>query len=72
MSPPALEAAIQFSTSGALIPLFERKKQQKPLIPTLCRPNVTLQVVDSVGVRHEFPYAAEQRNLAAEQRNWFG
>jgi len=51
------------------IPLFYGKKQQKPLIQPHRRPNVTLQVIDLICVRAKFRYAAEQRNLAADQRN---
>jgi hypothetical protein len=45
------------------IPLFDGEKQQKPLIPALRRSNVAFQVVDFIGVRREFRYAAEQRNF---------
>jgi hypothetical protein len=51
------------------IPLFYRKKQQKPLIQPHRRPNVTLQVVDLICIRAKFRYAGEQRYLAADQRN---
>ena len=39
------------------IPLFQGKKQQNPLIPAVCRPKATLQVVDSIWVRRKFRYA---------------
>jgi hypothetical protein len=51
------------------IPLFHGEKQQKPLIPTPNMPNLIVQVIDSNWVRREFPYAAEQRNFTAYQRN---
>jgi len=52
------------------IPLFDGEKQQKTPIQALRRPISTLQVVDSLCARREFPYAAEQRNLAADQGNY--
>jgi hypothetical protein len=52
------------------IPLFHGEKQQKPLIPALRRPNLTLQVVDSICIQAKFRCAAEQRNFSAEQRNY--
>jgi hypothetical protein len=50
-------------------PLFYGKKQRKTRIQALYRSNLTLQVVDFIFIQQEFPYAAEQRNLAAEQGN---
>ena len=38
-------------------------------IQALYRSSLTLQVVDFILIQQEFPYAAEQRNLAAEQGN---
>jgi hypothetical protein len=51
------------------IPLFYGKKQQKPLIQPYRRPKMTLQVIDLIRARAKFRYAAEQRNLAADQGN---
>jgi hypothetical protein len=45
------------------IPLFHGEKQQKPLFSAFRRPNATLQVIDSIRVRREFRYSAEQPNF---------
>jgi hypothetical protein len=51
------------------IPLFHGKKQQKLPIQSHRRPKMTPQLIDLIVVLREFRYAAEQRNLAADQRN---
>jgi hypothetical protein len=51
------------------IPPLDAQKQRKTPILALHRPNATLQVADSILVRREIRYAAEQWNFAAEQPN---
>jgi hypothetical protein len=51
-----------------LIPLFDGEKQQKTLLQTLRRPTLALQIIDYIRENAKFRYAAEQRNLAADQR----
>jgi hypothetical protein len=53
-APPPLLAA-----TASRIPLFDGKKQGKTTVQAFHRPNVTLQVIDSIWVRNEIPYAAE-------------
>jgi hypothetical protein len=56
----------------ARIPLFQGKKQQKPLIPAIRRPKATLQVVDPIWVRRKFRYAAKQGNFSARTAEFYG
>jgi hypothetical protein len=50
-------------------PLFYGKNSEKRVFQAPYRSNLTLQVVDFIFIQQEFPYAGEQRNLAAEQGN---
>jgi hypothetical protein len=59
-------------TTAGRIPLFQGKKQQKPLIPALHRPKATLQVVDSIWVLGKFRYATKQRNFSARTAEFYG
>jgi hypothetical protein len=45
------------------IPLFDAEKQQKTPVQARSRRNPALQVLDSVWIRHEFRYGAEQRKF---------
>jgi hypothetical protein len=49
------------------IPLFDAKRQPKTPNHSDRRPNKTFQALDLIGSYAKFPYAAEQRNLAADR-----